>query len=86
MNVLLLSDEGLGILLSSFMSAIVCIYCFLFLVAIGISVFWVMMLVDCLTRKDYQNPDDKLLWAIVILLTHVLGAIIYYFMIKRKKY
>lgn len=85
MIVLLFADEGLGLFLSTFMSAIVCLYCFIFLAILGSSILWIVMLVDCLTRKDYQNPDDKLLWAIVILLTHALGGIIYYFMVKRKK-
>ena len=56
------------------------ILCFLpfLLIAILGTVFWVWMLVDCLT-KEPQTGNVKVLWVIVILFTHVLGAALYFF-------
>ena len=52
------------------------------LVFIGIScaVFWVLMLVDCITR-DFEG---KLIWVVIILLGGFVGSLIYYFMIKSR--
>lgn len=45
--------------------------------------FWIWMLVDSIKRK-YKDENDKIVWVIVIVLTGILGAIIYYFVEKRK--
>ncbi|MEI6327200.1 MAG: PLD nuclease N-terminal domain-containing protein [Candidatus Roizmanbacteria bacterium] len=42
--------------------------------------FWVWMLIDCI-RRDF---NDKLLWVVVLLFGQGLGAILYYFMVKKK--
>ncbi len=48
-----------------------------------IFVFWLWMLVDCI-----QNPaldgTEKLIWALVILFLHVLGAVLYYLIVRSK--
>lgn len=44
-----------------------------------LGVFWIWMLIDCIKREF----DNKALWIIIIVLIGVLGAIIYYFAIKR---
>ena len=47
------------------------------LIALAAMAFWVWMLVDCLVNEPSQG-NDKIIWALVILLVHVLGAILYY--------
>lgn len=42
------------------------------------TVFWILMLVDCAT-KESSAGNDKLIWVLVILFTHLLGALIYFF-------
>ena len=44
------------------------------------TIFWVMMLIDCVQR-DFE---DKLIWVLIILLVGSLGAFIYYFIVKKK--
>lgn len=39
---------------------------------------WIWMLVDCAT-KESSAGNDKLIWVLVILFTHLLGAMIYFF-------
>jgi hypothetical protein len=50
----------------------------LFLLA---TAFWVWMLVDCATKEPDQG-NDKVVWILVILFTHWVGALIY-FLIRR---
>ena len=50
------------------------------LVAIVASLFWVWMLIDCLTSS--LATTEKLVWVIVILFTHLLGALLYFFIAR----
>ncbi len=53
-------------------------------IAILALVFWILMLVDSIKRK-YKDDNDKIVWVLVIVLLGILGAIVYYFVIKRDK-
>ena len=71
---------GLGLL------AVVLIV-FFWLIIIGLLVwafvFWIMMIVDCATR-NFKKEIDKIVWILIIIFTHIIGALIYYFIVKRK--
>jgi hypothetical protein len=41
------------------------------------------MLIDCIKRK-FKEDSDKIVWVIVIIFTGVIGALIYYFIVKTK--
>lgn len=47
-----------------------------FAVAIVATIVWIWALVDCL-QNPRLNGTEKLVWVLVILFLHVLGAIIY---------
>lgn len=51
--------------------------------------FWIWMLIDCLLRSDERFPgqgkNSKLIYALVIILTNIIGAFIYLFMVKLKE-
>ncbi|HPC81736.1 MAG TPA: PLD nuclease N-terminal domain-containing protein [Thermoanaerobaculaceae bacterium] len=40
------------------------------------TVFWVWMLIDCVT-KEPNGSDNRIAWALVIAFTHVVGALAY---------
>ncbi len=42
------------------------------------TVFWIWMIIDCATKEPSEG-NDKVIWILVILLTHVIGALIYFF-------
>ena len=48
------------------------------LIGILLTIFWIWMLVDCLTNASI-NGTEKVVWVLVIVFTHFLGALIYYF-------
>lgn len=50
--------------------------------AILVVVFWLWMLIDCLQRKKFE---DKLIWVLVLIFLNILGAILYYFLVKSKE-
>ncbi len=43
--------------------------------------FWIWMFIDCL-KRDFEK---KSMWIVILLLLNTLGAILYFFMVKRKK-
>lgn len=47
------------------------------LISVGSAAFWIWMLIDCLTKESSEG-NDKIVWALVIVFTHCLGALIYY--------
>lgn len=52
-------------------------------IAIGVLlfVFWLWMLIDCL-KRDFKRDYEKIAWILVMIFLHILGAIIYYFVVK----
>jgi hypothetical protein len=51
------------------------------IIILGI-LFWIFMLVDSIKHK-YRDQNDKIVWVLVIVFTGLIGAIIYYFVVKR---
>jgi len=47
------------------------------------TLFWLWMLIDCATKEPSEG-NDKLIWIIIIVFTHVLGALLY-FVVRRPK-
>ncbi|MDD5348874.1 MAG: PLD nuclease N-terminal domain-containing protein [Chthoniobacteraceae bacterium] len=45
-------------------------------VGIAGTVLWIWMLIDCASNEPSEGTD-KLVWILVILFTHLLGALIY---------
>ena len=63
-----------------------CLFLVLWILAVVVGIaaavlgtaFWIWMIVDCATKeKDEENT--KLVWILVILFAHLIGAAIYYF-------
>lgn len=45
------------------------------------TIFWIWMLVDCAT-KEPSTGNEKIVWVVIIALTHWIGAAIY-FLVRR---
>lgn len=46
--------------------------------ALALIIFWIWMLVHAITNRGLRDVE-KLIWVLVILFTHFLGALIYFF-------
>lgn len=53
-------------------------FCCFAIFGILLFVFWLWMLIDCITR-EFPGPNDKLAWVLVVVLLGFIGAAIYYF-------
>lgn len=52
----------------------------IWIIGILATIFWIWMLIDCLTSA--MPGTEKILWFLVIFFLHILGALIYFF-VKR---
>ena len=43
--------------------------------------FWLWMIVDCL-KREFKRDIDKVVWVLVLIFLHLLGALVYYFVVK----
>lgn len=70
--------------------------CFAYLIPIGLGVFlfvlWIIALIDVIQRDDrdfpqarrgMQSANERLIWILVVIFAHGLGAIIYYFLVMK---
>ena len=53
----------------------------LLLVGLALFAFWIWMLIDCATKEPSQG-NDKIIWILIIVFTHWIGALIY-FLVRR---
>ena len=60
------------------------IYVALFGLGVLGTIFWIWMLIDCVTKESSEG-NDRVVWVIIIIFTHLLGAIIYFFVRRRKR-
>ncbi len=56
---------------------------FLFPLALLGFVFWIWMLVHAITNKGL-NDTEKIIWVLVIIFVHFIGAVIYFFVGRPK--
>ena len=47
------------------------------------AIFWIVVLVDCLRNEPFGN--EKLVWAVVIVLTSFVGAVLYLVLRRPKR-
>jgi uncharacterized membrane protein YidH (DUF202 family) len=61
------------------------ILAFLVAAAIGVAVFafWIWMLIHAITNKGLDNTE-RIIWVLVVLFLHALGALIYFFVGRPK--
>lgn len=46
-------------------------------------IFWIFMIIDCAKRK-FKDDTEKVVWILIIVLAGIIGAILYYFVVKAK--
>ena len=54
----------------------------IFAIVVLIFVFWIQMMIDCL-KRNFKSDGEKIAWTIVIVFLGILGAAVYYFVVKK---
>lgn len=64
------------------LTSIILLFLFIIVLAIFLTIFWILMIIDVAKRK-FKNENDKIVWILIVILLSWLGAVIYYFVIKK---
>ncbi|MCU0291693.1 MAG: PLD nuclease N-terminal domain-containing protein [Thermoanaerobaculaceae bacterium] len=52
-------------------------------VGIGGTLFWIWALADCIQHET--SPQQRLMWAVIIALGHVIGGLAYFFIRRPRR-
>ena len=50
--------------------------------AIAATIFWILMIIDCIQRKK-MTDGERIAWILVLIFLGILGAVVYYIAVKR---
>ena len=53
------------------------------LVTVVPTVFWIVEIVD-VVRRDFNDDNTKIIWLLVVIFGHLIGALVYYFVGKNQ--
>ena len=56
---------------------------FMIILVLLASVFWLWMLVDAAMNPRLSDME-KIVWVLIVLFTHLVGALLYYFLGRKK--
>lgn len=59
-------------------------YVVVLVIGLGGLFLWVWTIIDCATKEPSEG-NDKLVWIIVIVFTHLVGSLIYIFVRRPKR-
>jgi prolipoprotein diacylglyceryltransferase len=54
------------------------LFCGMGIIALLGTIFWIWMIADCATNEPVGS-NDKIVWLLVIIFVHLVGALLYYF-------
>lgn len=78
-----MTDSGAAAAAGGMVLLVMLFYIFGCMFAVGAFVFWIWMIVDVITKAPSRN--DKVVWVFVVILLSWIGALIYFFVRKRKR-
>jgi predicted membrane channel-forming protein YqfA (hemolysin III family) len=69
------------------MDSMVGLFAIMMFVVIGLLclAFWLWMLVECAT-KEPDTGNTKVVWILIIVFAHIIGAVLYYFIRRPQRY
>lgn len=60
------------------------IFLLIFALAIAGTAFWIWMIIDCV-QNEPSPGNDRIAWLLLLIFTHLLGAVIYFFVRRRPR-
>lgn len=67
------SDPSGGII-----AGLILLYGFVIVLGLASFVFWIVEIID-VARREFRDPSAKVIWLLVVVFLHGIGALIYYF-------
>ena len=86
------SDAAAGALVALWTSMMCLMYLIPMVLGVASIVVWIIALVDVVQRapEDFPNaragrddPNERMIWLLIVLLVGVIGAVVYYFVVMK---
>ena len=74
-------DHSPDVFFPAFFGVFFLIWLLVVVLALTATVFWIVELVD-VARREFPDPNAKIIWLLVVILAHGIGALVYYFVGK----
>lgn len=78
-----MAGEAIGGAIAGFVIVFMIFWIMLVILGILGFIFWIFMIVD-IAKRRFKPENDKVMWILIVIFTGIIGALIYYFMVKRK--
>jgi len=53
------------------------------LAILALWIFWLVMVID-IAKRDWKNDGDRAAYLVLVIFLNIIGALIYYFVVKRQ--
>lgn len=60
------------------------LFCLIPILGLFFFVVWLIALIDAV-KSDFKTENEKIVWVIVIILTGIVGAVLYFFISDAKR-
>jgi TctA family transporter len=71
-----------GAVVGSFFLIFFIIWFVMIIACLLLFILWIFMIID-VAKREFKKENDKIVWILVVVLAGFIGAIIYYFAIKK---
>lgn len=82
-QVLAQTEAAAGAVAGSFVLGFFVIWGLMVALGLALFIFWIVMIVDIVKRENWKDDSEKTVWLLIVILVGWLGALIYYFIIKK---
>lgn len=76
-----MSSHGPDVIFPAFFGLMFLFWLFIAALGVAATVFWIVELIDA-CRREFPDPNTKLVWILVLIFSHGVGALVYFFVGK----
>ncbi len=73
----MMSDQAVA---GSFVGAMFLFMIVVVILVLAFAVFWIWTIID-VARREFTNPNERLIWLLLIVLLGIIPSVIYYFFV-----
>jgi hypothetical protein len=78
-----MSSDPSSAIAGGIFGAFMLLYVGAIILGILFSVFWIIEIID-VARRQFADPNMKIVWLLIVILLHGIGALVYYFVGKKQ--
>lgn len=76
-----MSSQSPDVIFPAFAGVLFVFWLFIIALSLAATVFWIAELIDA-CRREFPDPNTKIIWILVLIFSHGIGALVYFFVGK----